>query len=251
MADPDLAAYALSLGDDALILSHRLSEWLGHGPALEEEIALANVALDLLGQARLLLGHAGACEGTGRDEDALAYGRDVLDFRNVLLVEQPNGDYARTMVRQFLFDAYTAELFPRLAASSDPTLAGIAEKAAKEVAYHVEQSGTWLIRMGDGTPESHARAQAGIDLLWRYAGELFDCDGATERLAARGAAVDPRTLREAWERRVGEVLEEATLERPADPFVRRAGRDGRHSEHLGHLLSELQFLQRAYPGAEW
>jgi len=195
MADPALAAYALRLGDDALVLSHRLSEWLGHGPELEEDIALANVALDLLGQARLLLSHAGEREGKGRDEDALAYGRDVLDFTNLLLVEQPNGDFAHTMVRQFLFDAYTAELYPRLSGSRDAGLAGIAGKAAKEAAYHVEQSAAWVVRMGDGTAESHGRAQAGLDALWPYAGEIFEADDLEMALAAEGVAVAPPALR--------------------------------------------------------
>ncbi len=251
MADPALAAYALRLGDDALILSHRLSEWVGHGPELEEDIALANVALDLLGQARLLLSHAGDQEDKGRDEDALAYGRDVLDFTNLLLVEQPNGDFAQTMMRQFLFDAYTAELYPRLSCSRDAGLAGIAGKAAKEAAYHVEQSAAWVVRMGDGTAESHARAQAGLDALWPYAGEIFEADDLETALAAEGVAVAPPALRAPWQARVGAVLERAGLTPPEGAGVRRGGRHGRHSEHLGHLLAELQFLPRAYPGAQW
>ncbi len=251
MADALTAAYALRLGDDALILSHRLSEWVGHGPELEEDIALANTALDLLGQARLLLACAGAREGRGRDEDALAYGRDVLDFSNLLLVEQPNGDFAQTMVRQFLFDAYAVELWPRLSASRDEVLAGIAGKAAKEAAYHVEQSAAWVVRMGDGTEESHARVQAGLDLLWPYAGEIFEADGVEAALAETGIAVLPCELRAPWQVRVGPVLEEAGLAPPEGAGVRVGGRQGRHSEHLGHLLAEFQFMQRAYPGAEW
>lgn len=251
MADPLTAAYALRLGDDALILSHRLSEWVGHGPELEEDIALANTALDLLGQARLLLSHAGEQEGKGRGEDALAYGRDVLDFSNLLLVEQPNGDFAQTMMRQFLFDAYAVELWPRLSTSRDEVLAGIAGKAAKEAAYHVEQSAAWVVRMGDGTEESHARAQAGLDLLWPYAGEIFEADGVEAALAKKGIAVAPCELHAPWQARVEPVLDEAGLAPPEGAGVRSGGRQGRHSEHLGHLLAEFQFMQRAYPGAAW
>ena len=251
MADALTAAYALRLGDDALILSHRLTEWVGHGPELEEDIALANTALDLLGQARLLLSHAGDREGKGRDEDALAYGRDVLDFSNLLLVEQPNGDFAQTMMRQFLFDAYAVELWPRLSGSRDEGLAGIAGKAAKEAAYHVEQSAAWVVRMGDGTEESHARAQAGLDLLWPYAGEMFARDEIADALAEKGIAVAPPELQAPWQARVETVLEDAGLAPPDGAGVRKGGRQGRHSEHLGHLLAELQFLQRAYPGADW
>ena len=251
MADALIAAYALRLGDDALILSHRLTEWVGHGPELEEDIALANTALDLLGQARLLLSHAGDREGKGRDEDALAYGRDVLDFSNLLLVEQPNGDFAQTMMRQFLFDAYAVELWPRLSGSCDDALAGIAGKAAKESAYHVEQSAAWVVRMGDGTQESHARAQAGLDLLWPYAGEMFAADEIVAVLAEKGIAVAPSELQAPWQTRVEMVLEYAGLAPPEGAGIRLGGRQGRHSEHMGHLLAELQFLQRAYPGAEW
>ena len=251
MADALTAAYALRLGDDALILSHRLSEWVGHGPELEEDIALANTALDLLGQARLLLACAGEQEGRGRDEDALAYGRDVLDFSNLLLVEQPNGDFAQTMMRQFLFDAYAVELWPRLSASCDEALAGIAGKAAKEAAYHVEQSAAWVVRMGDGTEESHDRIQAGLDMLWPYAGEMFAADEVEEALAEKGIAVAPSELQAPWRARVEPVLDEAGLAPPEGAGTRSGGRQGRHSEHLGHLLAELQFLQRAYPGADW
>ena len=251
MADALTAAYALRLGDDALILSHRLSQWVGHGPELEEDIALANTALDLLGQARLLLSYAGDRESTGRDEDALAYGRDVLDFSNLLLVEQPNGDFAQTMVRQFLFDAYAVELWPRLSASRDDVLAGIAGKAVKEAAYHVEQSAAWVVRMGDGTEESHRRAQAGLDTLWPYAGEMFEADEVAAALAETGIAVAPSELRAPWQARVEVVLEEAGLTAPDGTGARLGGRQGRHSEHLGHLLAEFQFMQRAYPGAQW
>ncbi len=251
MADTLTATYALRLGDDALILSHRLSEWVGHGPELEEDIALANTALDLLGQARLLLSHAGECEGRNRDEDALAYGRDVMDFSNLLLVEQPNGDFAQTMMRQFLFDAYAVELWPRLSASHDEILAGIAGKAAKEAAYHVEQSAAWVVRMGDGTEESHARIQAGLDLLWPYASEMFEADEVEVMLAEKGIAVASSDMQAPWQTRVEAVLENAGLAPPQGAGLRTGGRQGRHSEHLGHLLAAFQFLQRAYPGAEW
>ncbi|SMH44690.1 1,2-phenylacetyl-CoA epoxidase subunit PaaC [Azospirillum agricola] len=246
-----LFGYALRLGDTSLVLGHRLSEWCGHAPELEEDIALTNVALDLVGHARLLLSYAGETEGKGRDEDRLAYRRDVFDYRNHLLVEQPNRDFGHTIVRQFLHDSWAAELYGRLAASADATLAGIAAKAAKEVRYHVRHSADWLIRLGDGTDVSRARVADALERLWPYTGEMFERDPAEETLVAAGIVPDPAELRAAWNARVSAVLDEATLERPADGWMQKGGRRGEHSEHLGYLLAEMQFLPRAYPDAVW
>lgn len=229
--------YVLSLADDALILGHRLSEWCGHAPLLEEELALANIGLDLIGQARALYDYAGAIEGKGRDQDALAYRRDVPQFCNLLLVEQPNGDFAMTIARQFLYSAYAAPFWGTMAGSDDPTLAGIAATAQHEAAYHLRHAGDWLIRLGDGTAESRDRAQNAIDTLWPYTGEMFE-DSAAD-------------LRHEWDETVNGALAEATLKRPKDGWMQSGGRSGRHSEHLGYILAELQFLQRAYPGAIW
>ncbi|MCR9218620.1 MAG: phenylacetate-CoA oxygenase subunit PaaC [Alphaproteobacteria bacterium] len=243
--------YLLHLGDNGLILGQRLGEWCGHGPVLEEDIAMTNIALDLIGQARMLLTRAGEIEGAGRDEDALAYTRDALAFRNLLLVEQPNGDFALTMVRQFLFSAWSYELYRRLTASTDPGLAAIAAKAVKEAAYHRRHSGEWLIRLGDGTAESKRRAQDALDDLWIFTDEMFEAQPGDAALAAAGLIPEPSSLRPDWEAMVERVLAEATLTRPDPGFRREGGRTGRHSEYLGHILSELQFLQRAYPGAQW
>ena len=248
---PALFLYTLRLADNALILGHRLSEWIGHAPLLEEELALGNVALDLIGQARALYAYAGAIEGKGRDEDSLAYLRDAPEFRNILLVEQPKGDFAHTIVRQFLYSAFMHALWRALAPSRDATLAAIAAKAEKESAYHLRHAGEWLIRLGDGTDESHRRAQAALDELWPYAGEMFERDAIDEALIAQGVAADPAPLGREWQRRVDSVLAAATLTKPAATWMQSGGRSGRHSEHLGHLLAEMQFLQRAYPGATW
>jgi ring-1,2-phenylacetyl-CoA epoxidase subunit PaaC len=247
-----LFSYTLRLADSALVLGHRLSEWIGHAPLLEEELALGNVALDLIGEARALYAYAGAIEGKGRDDDALAYLRDAHDFRNILLVEQPNGDFAVTICRQFLYSAFIHPFWRALARSTDATLAAIAAKAEKEAAYHLRHASEWLIRLGDGTDESHRRAQAALDELWPYAGEMFESDAVEQALIAQGTAVDPEMLRAEWERGVDGVLAEATLAKPAaSSWMQSGGRSGRHSEHLGHLLAEMQFLQRAYPGATW
>ena len=251
MSEDARVSHLLRLGDDALILGHRLSEWIGTGPMLEEEMAIANIALDLIGQARMLYAHAGALEGKGRDEDAIAYLRDAPDWRNALLVEQPNGDFAHTIVRQLLFSALMAPLWKALEASTDETLAAIAAKASKETAYHVRHAGEWLIRLGDGTAESHERAADALAELWPYSGELFEIDAATRELVAAGVAVDPATLRGEWNATIDDILAEATLTRPADGWMQSGGRTGRHSEHLGYILAEMQFLQRAYPGATW
>ena len=246
---PPLAAYALALGDDALILAQRLGEWVARAPQIEEDIALANIALDLLGQARTLLGYAGVVEGAGRDEDDLAYLRDDRDFRNVQLVEIPNGDFAVTMARQLVFSAYSRELYAALERSGDQTLAGLAGKAVKEVAYHRDHAAQWVLRLGDGTELSHKRMQAGLDRVWPYVDELFDPAGTASQLP--GVAADPAALRPAWERYVTSVLSEATCRTPEPRWRSRGGRDGLHTEHLGHLLAEMQHLHRSYPGATW
>lgn len=246
-----LATYALRLGDDALILSHRLGEWIAAAPEIEEDIALANIALDLLGQARSLLAYAGEVEGAGRDEDALAYRRDEREFLNLQLVELPNGDFGVTMARQLVFASYQYELYDRLRASSDSTLAAIAGKAVKEVAYHRDHATQWVLRLGDGTDESHRRVQAGLDEIWPYVDEVFESDELTGRLASEGVAVDPAELREPWAAHVEAVISKATLSIPEPGFRGRGGRQGIHTEAMGHLLAEMQHLHRAHPGVSW
>jgi ring-1,2-phenylacetyl-CoA epoxidase subunit PaaC len=246
-----LFAYVLRLADNALVLGHRLSEWCGHAPVLEEDLALGNMGLDLIGQARSLYTYAAEIEGRGRDEDALAYLRDARDFRNVLLVEQPNGDFAVTMVRQLIYAAVAHPYCAALARSRDETLAAIAAKSVKELAYHLRHCAEWTIRLGDGTAESHRRAQAAVDELMPYAGEMFEVDEVEASLIAAGIAVDPAPLKAEFDRTLARVLAEATLQRPALPWMQTGGRSGRHSEHLGHILAELQFMQRAYPGLKW
>lgn len=249
VTEAPLVTYCLRHADNALVLGHRLSEWTGRAPMLEEELALANMGLDLIGQARSL--YAAAGEQEGRDEDALAYRRDVAGFKNVLLVERPNGDFALTIARQLLFAAFMHPLWERLTGSRQPTLAAIAAKAEKEMAYHVRHCGEWLIRLGDGTQESHGRAQEALDELWPFTGELFETDAAERALILAGIAVDPALVRATWDATVDGILAEATLTRPADGWMQTGGRSGRHSEHLGHLLAELQFMQLAYPDARW
>ena len=251
MANPKFE-YLLRLADNALVLSQRLSEWCGKGPALEEDMALTNVALDLIGQARFWFTNACEIEGAGRDEDKLAFLRDAHAFRNALLVEQPNGNYADTLARQFYFDTWHYLLLQRLCASSDPRIAEIADKSLKEVAYHVRRSTDLVIRLGDGTPESHGKMQAALDDLWMYTDELFRPDAVDEAMAAQGVGPDLNSLREPWLNHVRKVLEEATLKLPpADAWMQKGGKQGVHSEHLGYLLAEMQFLQRAYPDARW
>jgi ring-1,2-phenylacetyl-CoA epoxidase subunit PaaC len=245
-----LFEYLLRLGDDRLVLGHRLSEWCGHGPVLEEDIALANVALDLIGQATNFLRLAGQVEGKGRDEDALAYFRDAIDYRNIKLVELPNGEFGRTVVRQFLFDAWSVLLLDGLQQADHTELAGIAAKAHKEARYHVRHSGEWLLRLGDGTEESHRRAQTALDELWPYTGELFAAD-EVDRLLAGAIAPEPAALEPAWRDVVSDVVRRATLTLPADGYMHAGGRHGRHTEHLGHLLAEMQILARSHPGAKW
>ena len=253
MADQKaLFEFLLRLGDNSLILGHRVSEWCGLSPVLEEDIALANTALDLIGQTQFWLGLAGEVEGKGRSADDLAFLRDAWDFRNVLLVELPNGDFGRTMMRQFLFDAWSSIMVGRLMKSADKRVADIAEKASKEIAYHVERSADTVVGLGDGTPESHKRMQEALDFLWPYVGEMFDGDDVDAAMVAAGIAPDPASLREEYDALVGKVLREATLTVPTDGFHHKGGRTGyMHTEHLGHLLTSMQWLQRAYPGATW
>jgi ring-1,2-phenylacetyl-CoA epoxidase subunit PaaC len=243
--------YALRLGDDSLILGQRLSEWCGHAPMLEIDLSLANVGLDLIGQATHFLTLAGDAEGEGRDADTLAFHRDVLDFRNCLLVEQPNGDFAQTIARQFLFSNWQELLFRELTASKNETIAAVAAKAVKEVSYHASLASEWMVRQGDGTAESHARTAAGLDWMWRFVDELFVMDPEIAALADAGVAADVSRLRPEWDHRIGRVLTNAMLEAPKPRRAAMGGRAGHHSEHLGHLLSEMQFLPRAYPGAKW
>ena len=244
--------YLLRLGDDRLILGHRLSEWCGHAPIPEEDIALTNIALDTIGHASLLLSEAGRLEGKNRDEDALAFGRDVTEFRNCLLVEQPNGDFARTIVRQYLFDVYSDLLYERLRASTYLPLSEIASKAHKEITYHHRHSSQWILRLGDGTEESNVRTQKALDELWKYAGELFRDDPLEKSLSRAGVAPSSGDLQEEWLKRVTGLLQKAALTVPANhEFHLQSGRSGRHSEALGHLLTVMQSVPRAHPGARW
>jgi ring-1,2-phenylacetyl-CoA epoxidase subunit PaaC len=246
-----LFAYVLALADDALVLGHRLSEWSGQAPMLEEDIALSNLGLDLIGQARLFYAYAGEVEGKGRDEDRLAYLRDEHAYMNLLLVEQPNGDFAATMVRQLLYAGFMHPYYQALQKSTDARLAEIAAKAVKEMAYHVRHAGEWVIRLGDGTEESHARAAAALDELWMYTGEMFEMDAGERSLVEQGIAPDRASVRPAWDATIDRVLAEATLQRPAERWMQAGGRAGRHTEHLGHLLAEMQVLHRAHPGVTW
>jgi ring-1,2-phenylacetyl-CoA epoxidase subunit PaaC len=249
-----LFEYLLRLGDDRLVLGHRLSEWCGHGPILEEDIALSNVALDLLGQATMFLHLAGEVEGKGRDEDALAYFREAVEFRNCQLVELPKGDFAYTIARQFLFDVYAVVLLDALVSSANASIAAIAAKSLKEARYHVRHSGEWMLKLGDGTDESHRRAQKALDDLWRFTPELFAADGIDRELQSSGVAPDLAGLAPKWESLVREVLERATLTVPhATPRApnSRGGRTGAHTEFLGHMLAEMQIIARSHPGAAW
>ena len=244
-----LTDYVLGLGDDALILAQRLSEWITRAPQIEEDIALGNIALDLLGQARTLLSYAGDLEGAGRDEDDLAYLRDEREFRNVQLVEITNGDFAVTMARQLIFSGYQYELYRTLTTSADATLAALAAKAVKEVDYHRDHAAQWVLRLGDGTAESHARMQAGLDRTWPYVPELFETPDAVRALP--GIAADPGALRPAWATYVENVIAAATLAVPTATWRAGGGRTGYHTENLGHLLPTMQNLHRSHPGVTW
>lgn len=243
--------YLLRLGDNALILGQRLGEWCGHGPILEQDIALSNMALDHLGQARYLLTLAGKREGAGRDEDQLAFLRDGWDFRNFLLVEQPNGDFAQTIARSFFYDAYNALNFERLCESADRDLADIAKKAIKEVRYHYKYSSEWMLRLGDGTDESHRRMQEAVDKLWRYTGEMFTENETDRQLITAGIAPELGSMKAGWDEMVGGVMQEAGLSFDTGAYMQTGGKEGVHTEHLGHILTDLQFMQRAYPNSQW
>jgi ring-1,2-phenylacetyl-CoA epoxidase subunit PaaC len=243
--------YLLRIADDRLVLGHRVSEWCGHAPILEEDIALGNLALDLIGQASAFLKHAGTIEGQGRSDDALVFFRDAIEYRNCLLVELPRGDFADTLVRQLLFDAYDVLLLERLVRSADATLGGIAGKAEKEARYHLRHSAEWVRMLGDGTAESHTRAQRALNDLWRYTPELFLTDSVERAMVERGIGIDSSTLRAAWLESVRQVLADATLTLPPDSFPATGGRIGRHTEHLGRMLADMQSLARAHPGATW
>jgi len=251
VSETPFVLYVLRRADDALILGHRLSEWCGHAPMLEEDMALANMGLDLLGQARELYAYAARVEAGGNDEDTFAYLRDVRQYRNLLLLEQPNGDFARTMVRQFFYSAFADLYWRAMMTSSDATIAAIAARSEKESAYHLRHTSEWIVRLGDGTEESHARAQTAIDDLWAFTGEMFAVDDAERALIDAGVATDPAGLKSQWLKTVTGVIAEATLAMPKTDWMQQGGRVGRHSEHLGHLLSELQSLQRTFPGATW
>ena len=247
-----LFEFLCRMGDNTLVLGHRVSEWCGVAPVLEEDIALANTALDMIGQTQLWLGLAGQIEGKSRDADTLAFHRDVWDFRNVLLVEQPNGDFGHTMMRQFLFDGWHLAQLKALMGSSNAEIAAIAEKSTKEVTYHLERSSDTVIGLGDGTEESHNRMQKALDRLWPYVGEMFVSDAVDEQMVKDGIAPDPASLREGYDALLSDVFTAATLVRPTTDFAHKGGKSGvRHSEHLGHMLTQMQWLQRAYPDATW
>lgn len=252
MSDQELLfAYLLRLGDNSLILGQRLSAWCGHGPVLEQDIALTNIALDLFGQTRSLLQYAAILEGKGRTEDDLAFLRDVRDFRNCLLVEHPNVDFAYTIARQFFFDTYHFFLLEQLQDHSDAQLSAIAKKSLKEVTYHLRFSSEWMIRLGDGTAVSHQKLQTAVDELWTYTGELYTPDDLDLELTTRDLAPDLKQLENLYLRKVRDIFDTATLSLPDTAFMQTGGKQGRHTEHLGHLLSDMQFLQRAYPGLTW
>lgn len=249
---PALFEFLCRMGDSTLILGHRLSEWCGHAPVLEEDIAMANTALDLIGQTQLWLGYAAEVADDGRSADDLAFLRDATDFRNLLLTELPNGDFGQTMLRKFLFDLWYAAQLAGLTTSSDPRISEIAAKAQKEVFYHLERSTQTVIALGDGTRESHARMQAALNYLWPYVGEMFLSDGIDQVLSDQGIVPEPDSLHAGFHTQLAEVMAAANLTVPESMFSHRGGRNGQmHSEHLGHLLSQMQWMQRAYPGATW
>ncbi len=246
-----LVEFVLRLGDDRLVLGHRLSEWCGHGPILEEDIALANIALDLVGQASALLKLAGEIEGKGRDEDGLAYFREPIEYRNVQMVELPRGDFAFTIVRQFLFDAYSVLMLDALSRCGHPTLAALGAKSLKEDTYHLRHSSEWMLKLGDGTAESQARVQNALNELWRFSAELFESDAVNVAVAGEGIVVDMEGIRARWQTMVADVVKRATLTLPTGTQFASGGRRGRHTEYLGHLLAEMQSVARSHPGAKW
>jgi ring-1,2-phenylacetyl-CoA epoxidase subunit PaaC len=246
-----LIDYALQLADNSLILGQRNSEWCGHGPVLEQDIAITNISLDLIGQARNFYQHAAILIGGDATEDSLAYLRKEREFKNCLLVEQPNGDWAQTILRQFFFSQYQYLLFEQLQNSQDKQLAAIAEKSLKEVTYHLRWSSEWVIRLGDGTEESHQRMIKAIDELWRYTGELFEAVDYEMQVVEDGIGVNLSKLKGSWMIKVKEIFDEATLALPEKTFMQTGGKEGKHTEHLGYILTELQYMQRTYPGCEW
>ena len=246
-----LLDYVVRLGDDAVIIGHRLSEWCRNGPFLEEDLAVSNVALDFIGRARMFYSYAAELKGDGAKEDDFPYLRDCREFRNFLILELPRGDYAFSMARQFLVDAFNVEFLSQLTRSTDQRLAAIAAKAIKESVYHLRRSTDWVLRLGDGTEESHQRMVKALDDLWGFTHELFVMDELEQNLADAGIAVDRSKLKDAWKANVTQVLTEATLSVPEDSWNVSGGREGMHTEHLGHLLADMQFMQRAYPGLEW
>jgi ring-1,2-phenylacetyl-CoA epoxidase subunit PaaC len=246
-----LFEYVLRLGDSCLILSQRLGEWCGHGPILEEDIALTNFALDLLGHARFWLSYAAELKGDGCDEDQLAFLRDSGEFRNLLLVEQENGDFAETIARQFYFDTWYLAALDQLRNSTDTQVRAIAEKAVKEVRYHLQRSTDWVVRLGDGTAESKRRMQAAVDLLWMYTGEMFEMDAIDKEMLDCGVGVDLSIVRDRWMEHVSKVFDQAALTMPTTTWMQRGGKQGTHTERLGYILSEMQIIQRSYPGLQW
>ncbi len=245
----DLLTYCLRLGDNAMVMAQRLSEWVRNSPTIELDIAFANIALDQVGQARMLYSYAGEIEGAGRDEDQMAFLRDEREFGNVLLAELPNGDFAKSVLRLFFYSAWALPLYEGLSQSSDKRLAAIAEKAVLEVRYQLKHSAEWVVRLGDGTEESHRRIEAALSDLWPFVGELFEADDVEDRLVETGIA--PASLKAAWDKTINDVFARATLTRPDDGWHLTGGRHGRHTEHMGYLLAEMQVLQRTYPGCEW
>lgn len=246
-----LFEYLLRLGDNALILGQRLGEWCGFAPELEEDIALTNVALDFIGQAREILTYAGEVEGKGRTEDDLAFLRDERSYRNILLTEQPNEDFAYTIARQFIIDAFNVEHYEALTRSTDQQIAAIAAKSLKEAKYHLRHSSEWVIRLGDGTEESHRKIQTAFDDLWMFTGELFAMDDVDQAMIKAGIGTDLTCIKTRWDAHVAEILTEATLTRPKDGWMQSGGKTGVHTEHMGHILSEMQYMQRSYQGASW
>ena len=243
--------YILRLADSSLIIGHRLSEWCGHGPILEEDIALINIALDFVGSGTSLYQYAAQVEGKGRTEDDLAYMRDEREFRNLLLTEQPNGDYAMTITRQFIYDVYTFYLYEALKNSKDETISAIAVKAHKEITYHLRHTTEWMYRLGDGTEESHMRMQDAINELWMFVPDLFDMDEVDQLMIKEAIGVDLNAVKTQWDAHVKPVIEKATLKLPTTTYHQKGSREGKHSEHLGFLLAEMQYLHRAYPEAKW
>lgn len=246
-----LVEFCLRMGDNVLILGHRNSEWCGHAPVLEEDIALANMALDLIGQTQLWYGLAAEVEGKGRTPDQIAYLRDAPEFRNSLLVEQPNNDFGHTLMRQYLFDSWHFLMLKSLIGSSDKRVAEVAEKAVKEVSYHLERSRDLIVRLGDGTEESHKRLQDALNILWPYVAELFEADAVDQAMADAGIAPDLESLRAEWQSEITKTMANATLDIPETDHEIKGGKSGVHTEHMGFILAEMQFLQRAYPGAQW